>query len=117
MYSRCLNAFGRPGAHPLWIAVPMVLIACLPVSGAKRVLRVCADPNNLPFSNQLSEGFENRLADTVARDLDATLVYTWWSQRGDFVKNSLAEARCDVWMGVPSDLDSVSATIPYYRST
>src|ERR1043166_7575848 len=55
------------------------------------LLRVCADPNNLPFSNQRGEGFENRLAELIAHDLGAKLEYTWWSQRKSFVKNSLGE--------------------------
>src|SRR5438067_6357683 len=82
-----------------------------------RVLRVCADPNNLPYSNQRGEGFENRLAELMARDLGAKLEYTWWSQRKSFIKNSLGEDRCDALMGVPAELDSVTVTHPYYRST
>lgn len=82
-----------------------------------RVLRVCADPNNLPFSNEAQQGFENRLAELVARDLDATLEYTWWSERKSFVKNSLNSDRCDVIMGIASGVDSVLTTAPYYRST
>ena len=58
-----------------------------------RVLRVCADPNNLPFSNQPGQGFENKLAELVARDLGAQLEYTWWSERKSFVKNSLEAGR------------------------
>ena len=69
-----------------------------------RVLRVCADPNNLPFSNQAGEGFENRIAEIVARDLDARLEYIWWSQRKSFLKTSLDAHRCDVLIGLPSAL-------------
>ncbi|HKV06742.1 MAG TPA: hypothetical protein VJ725_01305, partial [Thermoanaerobaculia bacterium] len=54
-----------------------------------RDLRVCADPNNLPFSNERREGFENRLAEMVARDLHATVRYTWWAQRRGFIRNTL----------------------------
>jgi quinoprotein dehydrogenase-associated probable ABC transporter substrate-binding protein len=96
----------------LWITV------ALNAPGAQRdVLRVCADPNNLPFSNQHGEGFENRLAELIARDFGARLEYTWWSQRRAFVRNSLGQGRCDVLMGVPSALNSVEVTRPYYRST
>ena len=80
-------------------------------------LRVCADPNNLPFSNRNGEGFENRLATLVARDLGATVEYTWWPQRRGFVRNTLNTGDCDVLMGVPTHLKGVDTTHPYYRST
>lgn len=82
-----------------------------------RVLRVCADPNNLPFSNARQEGFENRLAELVARDLDATVQYAWWAQRRGFVRNTLGAGACDVMIGVPADYDPVLTTRPYYRSS
>ena len=95
-----------------------VLFVCvLPLAAGKRVLRVCADPNNLPFSNEQGQGFENKLAELVAAKLGAKLEYAWWSQRKSFIKNSLDAGRCDLVLGIPSSLDSVSATKPYYRST
>jgi mxaJ protein len=84
---------------------------------AQNVLHVCADPNNMPFSNQKQEGFENKLAELVAAQLDDQLEYTWWSERGSLVKNTLNAGRCDVLMGVPTSLDQVTATRPYYAST
>jgi quinoprotein dehydrogenase-associated probable ABC transporter substrate-binding protein len=83
----------------------------------QRELRVCADPNNLPFSNQRGEGFENRLADLIARDLHATVRYTWWPQRRGFIRNTLKAGACDVVLGVPSSFEMALATRPYYRST
>jgi mxaJ protein len=80
-------------------------------------LRVCADPNNLPFSNRNGEGFENRLATLVARDLGAKVEYTWWPQRRGFVRNTLNTRDCDVLMGVPTHLKGVDTTRAYYRST
>ncbi|MBV9764234.1 MAG: substrate-binding domain-containing protein [Acidobacteriaceae bacterium] len=80
-------------------------------------LRVCADPNNLPFSNEQGQGFENKLAELVSGKLGEQLQYTWWSERKSFIKNSLDAGRCDVVMGVPTALESVTATRPYYRST
>lgn len=80
-------------------------------------LRVCADPNNLPFSNERREGLENRLAELVARELNTTVSYVWWAQRRGFIRNTLAAGRCDVVMGVPTDLPSVLTTSPYYRSS
>jgi mxaJ protein len=79
-------------------------------------LRVCADPNNLPFSNNKLEGLENRLADLVARELRTTVTYIWWAQRRGFIRNTLSSGDCDVVMGVPSTLSSVATTKPYYRS-
>jgi mxaJ protein len=80
-------------------------------------LRVCADPNNLPFSNQRREGLENRLAELVARELKMRVTYVWWAQRRGFFRNTLNAGRCDVVMGVPHDLPAVLTTRPYYRST
>ncbi len=82
-----------------------------------RTLRVCADPNNLPFSNERGGGFENRLAGLIARDLDATVEYTWFSQRKSFIKNSLGEGKCDLVMGAPAGMPGVAVTRPYYTST
>ena len=86
-------------------------------SPESRVLRVCADPNNLPFSNERQEGFENKLAELIAGELQAELRYTWWAQRRGFIRNTLAAGLCDVLLGVPSSSDLVLATKPYYRST
>jgi mxaJ protein len=95
-----------------------LFLAVLPcVAEGARTFRVCADPNNMPFSNEAGQGFENKLAELIAAKLGAKLEYAWWSQRKSFIKNSLDEGRCDALMGVPSALDSVSVTRPYYRST
>src|SRR6267142_4365987 len=81
------------------------------------VLRVCADPNNLPFSNQRLEGFENKLAEIVAHEMNAKLEYTWWAQRRGFFRNTLKAGACDVVLGVPSGFEMALTTSPYYRST
>jgi mxaJ protein len=80
-------------------------------------LRVCADPNNLPFSNRRGEGFENKIAELVARDLRRPLAYYWLPQRRGFIRNSLSAGQCDVIMGMPLGMDAVGTTRPYYRST
>lgn len=85
--------------------------------GEKKEFRVCADPNNLPFSNQREEGFENRIAELIAAELNAEVRYTWWPQRRGFIRNTLRRGFCDVVMGVPSTYELVLATKPYYRST
>ena len=80
-------------------------------------LRVCADPNNLPFSNEQGEGFENRIASIVAEELHVPLSYTWWAQRRGFIRNTLRAGRCDVVIGIPRGDEMVLTTSPYYRST
>src|SRR5262249_37704520 len=80
-------------------------------------LQVCADPNNLPFSDTQEQGFENKLATLVAAELGKTVSYTWWAQRRGFIRNTLKAKDCDVMIGVPVGYDLVEATRPYYRST
>jgi mxaJ protein len=92
----------------------VVIAGCAP---QPRVLRVCADPNNLPFSNAQGQGFENRLVELLAKDLDARVEYTWWAQRRGYVRNTLKDRRCDVWPGVATQVEMLATTRPYYRST
>ena len=94
-----------------------LLIAALARAAHSDELRVCADPNNLPFSNAERQGFENKLADLVAQELGETLAYTWWAQRRGFVRTTLKAKDCDVVIGVPVGYDLVETTRPYYRST
>jgi mxaJ protein len=88
-----------------------------PAPHALTPLRVCADPNNLPFSNERLEGFENRLADLIATDLGTTVEYTWWAQRRGFLRNTLNAGLCDLVMGLPTSVELAQVTRPYYRST
>jgi quinoprotein dehydrogenase-associated probable ABC transporter substrate-binding protein len=108
----------RRFAGPLaGVALSLGLTGASPApADARRELRVCADPNNLPFSNERREGFENELAELVARDLDADVRYTWAPQRRGFVRKTLKAHRCDVVMGVPAAMDMLATTRPYYRS-
>jgi mxaJ protein len=80
------------------------------------LLRVCADPNNLPFSDSKKEGFENRLADMLAHDMGRSVSYAWWAQRRGFIRNTLNAGQCDVVIGVPAHYDPVETTTPYYSS-
>jgi mxaJ protein len=82
-----------------------------------QAFRVCADPNNLPYSNQQQEGFENKIAELIAREFKQELSYVWWPQRRGFLRNTLNAGACDVVMGVPEKYDPVLTTQPYYRST
>ena len=94
-----------------------LLLAVAVPAWAQTPLRVCADPNNLPFSNEAGEGFENRIAELVAREMGRTLQYTWWAQRRGFIRNTLNAGLCDVVIGVPAGYDLTLTTKPYYRST
>jgi mxaJ protein len=82
-----------------------------------RELRVCGDPNNLPFSNRKLQGFENKIAAMLAKDLHRKVNYTWMPQRRNFFRRTLLAKACDVVMGVPANFEMVATTKPYYRST
>lgn len=94
-----------------------VLVFAVGTATQGRQLRVCADPNNLPFSNQRLEGFENKVAQLIAEELNASVTYSWLPQRRGFIRRTLKANECDVVMGVPSEYEMVLATRPYYRST
>jgi len=96
------------------LLVPLLLLAAC---GGREQLRVCADPNNLPFSNRVGQGFENRLVKLVAAELDADVSYTWWAQRRGNVRETLKAGRCDVIPGVGAGLEMLATTRPYYAST
>ena len=88
------------------------------VAEARRpALRVCADPNNLPFSNERREGFENEIVELVGEELGLPVEYTWFAQRRGFVRNTLRAGTCDVIPGIVASSELVLTTRPYYRST
>ena len=88
-----------------------------PAAEADNTFRVCADPNNLPFSNEAGEGFENKLADLIAGALHEKVAYVWHAQRRGFIRETLKAKHCDVIMGMPTQIDMLATTSPYYRST
>jgi mxaJ protein len=94
-----------------------LLLLLVATAGWGRELKVCSDPNNLPFSNRKGEGFENRIAELVAKDLGAKVEYTWWAERRGFFRNTLKAGLCDVVVGVPTGTEMALPTRPYYRST
>jgi mxaJ protein len=104
---------------PRLLYTPLLLVALFGCQSTRtqRVLRVCADPNNLPFTNRREEGFENRLAELIAGELGARVEYTWWPQRRGFLRNTLWAHTCDLVMGVPPGTERVLTTAPYYRSS
>ena len=93
-------------------------------AAAAGAFRVCADPNNPPYSTKDGKGFENRIADLLAQSLGQSVEYTWFPQRLGFIRNTLKaklpeseDYKCDVIMGLPTGAEMVSTTSPYYRST
>jgi mxaJ protein len=96
------------------VALALLLLAA---PAEPRVLKVCADPNNLPFSNAQEGGFENKIIRIVADELHADIQYVWHAQRRGNVRQTLNAGQCDVIPGVASSLDMLATTRPYYRST
>ena len=114
----------RPGGplYPRWrsAVVTAGLLTWLltgAVDASALELRVCADPNNLPFSNEAGEGFENRIMQVLARDLGATVRYVWWAQRRGALRNTLNAGVCDIVPGIADGIETVTTTRPYYRSS
>jgi quinoprotein dehydrogenase-associated probable ABC transporter substrate-binding protein len=95
----------------------LVLAGSAAAADARPVLRVCADPDNLPYSQRDESGFENRIARLVAEDMGAGLDYFWQEQRRGFVRKTMGAGECDLFIGVPAGFDKVLTTRPYYRST
>jgi len=98
-------------------SLSVALVTAAALYASEPALRVCADPNDLPFSNRQQQGFENKIAERLASTLNRQLEYVWWPERKSLVKQTLNAGRCDVLLGVPSALDSVQTTEPYYQST
>ncbi len=116
-----------PSATALGLAA-LVLATVLPAAAqdaapARQALRVCQDPNNLPFSNDNKEGIENRIAELFGKALGLPVTYYSFPQRLAFIRNTLRyklpgqDFPCDIVMGVPAGYDQVSVTKPYYHST
>ena len=94
-----------------------------PDEAERKALKVCADPNNLPFSNKQGEGYENKLAELFGREMGLPVETYYYAQRLNFVRNTLRfklpgeDYPCDIMMGVPVGFEQVATTRPYYRST
>ena len=96
---------------------PFILLGCALSCAAAPLLRVCADPNNLPYSDRQQRGVENKLAQMVAKDLGMQVSYFWFPQQDVFFRKTLQSGRCDVVMAVPVDMRDLGTTRPYYRSS
>lgn len=119
---RCSAGWLALAALVLWLAPGAAAVAQAPGLGLgaelvdPHVLRVCADPNDLPFSNQAGEGFENRIAAVLAKALGKRLGFTWEPQVFGFLRLTLFSYRCDVVMGMTQGAPMVANTNAYYRS-
>jgi len=112
----------RCGFELVWVTAQVVCICSVGflATGSeptKRILRITADPNNLPFSNERLEGFENKIAELIAQDLNAEIHYTWRAQRRGFFRETLKAGECDLVLGVPTGFERALTTEPYYRSS
>jgi quinoprotein dehydrogenase-associated probable ABC transporter substrate-binding protein len=113
----------RAAAHAALLAAAGALLVCAAARAQtgeiidRSELRVCADPNNLPFSNEREEGFENRIAKIMGEELRLPVSYYWFPQIVGFVRNTLRLRRCDLVMGTVVGDDIMQTTNPYYYST
>lgn len=107
----------RKSSRRFGAAVGALALSLVAAVADARELRICADPNNMPFSNAARQGFENKIAELVATELGATVSYTWWAQRRGFVRNTLKAGLCDLVPGAPANLEMLRTTAPYYRSS
>src|SRR4051812_33625176 len=118
----------RIGTLCIAAAAAAAATALLPPSASAneedKTLRVCQDPNNLPFSNRNLMGFENKIAQLLGQELGWAVEYTWYPQRMGFVRNTLRaklpdsnQYKCDLIIGVPKEFELGATTRPYYRST
>ena len=98
-------------------ALLVTVLFCVATAAPARELRVCADPDNLPLSREDGSGFENRIARLVAGEMDAELRYEWLPLRRGFVRKTMGEGSCDLFIGVPKEFDHVLTTRAYYRSS
>jgi mxaJ protein len=99
-----------------WLVLTIVLLSISIAAAEPAPLRVCSDPNNLPFSNMQRQGFENKLAEMVGQDLQRPIAFVWWPPRARFMEKWLKAHRCDLVMGTTSSSNSWLTTRPYYRS-
>jgi mxaJ protein len=98
-------------------AMPQTQVAVAQSPKAVAKLRVCADPDNMPFSNRKEEGLENAIAKVLAREMKAELEYFWWPHQRGLFKRTLKAGNCDVLLGVPTGLEEALLTKPYYRTS
>ena len=109
------------GAFAMTAALPTTQLAAQQATMGELVdrakLRVCADPANLPFSNDKGEGFENKLAELIAERLGSDLEYTWFAENTSYLPNTIGTGACDLVMGYAQGTDLIEDTNPYYHTS
>src|SRR3989454_7644099 len=113
LVNRTRNLLHSPASFSFAFLVAALAFGQGVATDGPAALRVCADPDNLPFSDREQQGFENKIAALVAADLGVTVSYFWWPHRRGFLRNTLRARECDVLMGVPQDMDAFITTRPY----
>jgi mxaJ protein len=112
----------RAASARRWLLSSSVLLLACCIAGTvsgdqSEPIRVCADPENLPYSNHELQGFENKIAEVIGQDLGASLSYYWWPAQMGMIRHTLQVDQCDVLISIPKGYDPVLWTKPYYRST
>jgi quinoprotein dehydrogenase-associated probable ABC transporter substrate-binding protein len=98
------------------VAQPPAAAQLRPNIARPGVLRVCADPDNMPLSNQKGEGYEQKIAELIAKEWNSKIEYAWWPVRRGFFSRALNGRYCDVAIEAPAGLDMAGVTKPYFRS-
>jgi mxaJ protein len=111
------KAIALKRAHTAAVLISFLSFAGSMAAQSPAVLRVAADPNNLPFSNERGEGFENKIAELIAHQLHARIEYEWRAQRRGFFREAFKNGHADLVLGVPAHFDKTLTTAPYYRSS
>ena len=121
---RFIAIIGRRATSPtrVWlrrVALAILFTAASGLGGeaSAGVIRVCADPDNMPFSNDKGEGFENKLAEMIGAKLDDTVDYTWFSESSGYVPNAVGSDACDLIMGYAQGTGLIEDSNPYYRTS
>ena len=113
---------GRSALTAKFAALALLVLSAAPAAAqraellSRAELRVCADPANLPYSNEAEQGFENKVAAIIAADLDLPLAYVWFPQVQGFVRNTLRARQCDLVMGTVVGDGIMDTTNPYYHT-
>src|SRR5258708_6012776 len=109
---------GRPMFFPFLLSsLTLAVCAFSWVATAQAPPRIFSDPDNLPFSDQNGDGFDQRIAVLIARDLQRKPIFVWARARRGFLREQFNKDACDLLLGVPSNMRSVSTTVPYYTSS
>jgi mxaJ protein len=114
--ARLLRSYAAFAFVSAWLSPYLVAQQLRPNVGKPGVIRVCADPDNMPLSNQKGEGYEQKIAELIAKEWNSKIEYAWWPVRRGFFSRALNGRYCDIAIEAPSGLDMAGVTKPYFRS-